>query len=128
MPDRRTIDPDPGPSDGDHAPWIETRAGSLFFLNALLVAPAAMALVPLGLGAALRGLGVLVGPSPLFDTIPRVARYFAPRLGWLAAPAAVVAWKGLGVVDRKGPRRALIVFLVAHVATVAYTVWRWVAA
>lgn len=127
-PDRRAIGRDPGPSDGPRTPWIETREGGLFFVNALLVAPAVMALVPLGLGATLRALGVLVGPSPLFDTIPRMAGYFAPRLGWLAAPAALVAWKGLAEVERKGPRRALALFLGVHVVTLACTVWLWVTA
>jgi len=113
---------DPPPSDA----WIETRAGGLFFVNALLVAPLGVALFPWLLGVLARATGVVRGASPILDTIPTMAWYFLPRLGWLALPAAWLAWRGLAVVDRAGPRRWLRVFLAAHVATVAAAMARWV--
>ena len=113
------------PAD-DGTPWIETRAGGLFFVNALLVTPAAVVLFPLAMGALLRAAGVIQGPSRVFDTIPAMADYFVPRVGWLAIPAAWVAWKGLRAVERPGFRAALAVFLGVHLATVAWTLWRWV--
>lgn len=112
------------PSTG--VPWIETRAGALFFLNAVLVAPVAMVAFPLLVGWIVRGAGWLVGPSPMFDTIPRLAHYFAPRLGWLAAPAAFLAWKGVRETGRPGPRIWTGGFLLVHLATFGYTVLRWV--
>lgn len=117
----------PTPPPRPDTPWIETRAGGLFFVNVLLVTPAAVALLPLVLGGLLRAAGILEGPSRVFDTIPAMADYFVPRLGWLAAPAAWVAWKGLRLVDRPGPRAALFVFLAVHLATVLYTLIRWFA-
>lgn len=105
--------------------WIETRAGGLFFVNALLIAPAALALLPWLLGALARAAGVVRGASPVLDTIPTMAWYFIPRLGWLALPAAWLAWKALAVVDRAGPRRWLFLFLGVHLATVGLTVARW---
>lgn len=109
-------------------PWIETPAGGLFFVNALLVAPAAMALLPWLLGAIARAAGVVRGASPVLDTIPTMAWYFLPRLGWLALPAAWLAWKGLRTVARPGPRRWLLLFLVVHLATAGLTLARWVGA
>lgn len=105
--------------------WIETRAGGLFFVNALLIAPAAVALLPWLLGALARAMGVVRGAAPVFDTIPAMAWYFLPRLGWLALPAAWMAWKGLAVVDRARPRRCLLLFLGVHLVTVGLTVARW---
>lgn len=107
-------------------PWIETRAGGLFFLSALLVAPALVVLVPLLAGALFRALGLIEGPSRMFDTIPRLARYFAPWVGWLAAPAAWGAWYALRAQERRGPKVWLTIFLGLHVGTVSYVVWRWV--
>lgn len=106
-------------------PWIETRPGGLFFVNALLVAPAGVALLPWLLGALARATGVVRGASSVLDTIPTMAWYFLPRLGWLALPAAWLAWRALGVVDRAGPRRWLLLFLAVHLATVVLTVARW---
>lgn len=118
--------PDPSHADGpDDQPWIETRAGGLFFVNALLVAPVGIVLVPVLFGALVRWLGWVQGPSAMLDTIPAVAWYFAPRVGWLAAPAAWLAWKGRGVTERRWPRIWLTVFTGLHLAVLAFTVWRW---
>jgi hypothetical protein len=61
----------------------------------------------------------------MLDTVPQVADHLLPRVGWLAAPAASAAWKTLGIVERRGPRVWLGVFLAVHLTTLAYTVWRW---
>lgn len=115
----------PGPRPADDLPWIETRGGGLFFANVLLVTPIAVALFPLLLGALLRTTGSLQGPSPMFDTIPTVAAWAAPGVGWLAAPAAWFAGWSRSQVERRGARAWLAVFLFLHLLTLAYTVWRW---
>ena len=107
-------------------PWIETRAGGLFFLNAVIVGPVALVLVPVVVGAVVRGMGLVEGPSAVLDTIPAVARYVAPTVGWLAAPAAwLVLWTLRGT-EEKEARWALLVFLAAHLGVLAYTVSRWI--
>lgn len=106
-------------------PWIETPAGGLFFVNALLVAPLGTTLVPLALGAILRGVGLVHGPSPVLDTIPTVAAWAAPRIGWLAAPAAWLTIRNLRMVERPGPRRWLLLFLAGHVFVLGWTVAAW---
>lgn len=117
---------DPAETPRPDTPWIETRAGGLFFVNVLLVTPVAVVLLPLALGALLRSVGALEGPSRMFDTIPMVAAYFLPRVGWLAAPAAWFTWKSFGETGRSGARWALALFLVVHLVTLALTVRSWV--
>jgi hypothetical protein len=106
-------------------PWVETRAGGLFFVNAVLVAPVLMALYPLALRALLRALVGFERPSPILDTVPLVAAHVAPVVGWLAAPAAGLAIWNLRLADRGWARVLLVLFLVAHLGTLAYTLWRW---
>lgn len=113
------------PTDHPDTPWIETREGGLFFLNTLAVTPTAVVLFTLLLGLALRAAGLLEGPSRMVDTIPRMAHYFAPRVGWLALVGVWLSWKALAVVARRGARFWLTIFLMIHVGTVAYTVMRW---
>lgn len=117
---------DPAETPRSDTPWIETRAGGLFFVNVLLVTPAAVVLFPLAAGALLRAMGVLEGPSRMLDTIPMLAAYFLPRVGWLGAPAAWFAWRSLREIRRPGARMAMVFFLAVHLATLTYTVWRWV--
>lgn len=106
-------------------PWVETRAGGLFFVNALLVAPMFMVLYPWTLRWLLRITGVMNRPSRILDPVPAVADYVIPVLGWLAIPAAWLVWKNLGIIDRVWARRALWVFLITHCGTVVYTVTRF---
>lgn len=106
-------------------PWVETRAGGLFFINAVLVAPIFMALYPWTLRWVLRGLGVLDRPSRILDPVPAVAAHFAPFLGWLSIPAAWLVWKNLRDIDRPWARVALWIFLAAHAGMVVYTATRW---
>jgi hypothetical protein len=116
------------PSPTPVEPWIETRAGTLFFLNALLAAPLAVVVVPLALGWALRGAGLVQGPSAVLDTIPMMARWAVPGVGWLSAPAAWLAYRTRQITGLRGARVALMLFLVAHLAVVVWTVARWVGA
>ena len=108
-------------------PWVETRAGGLFFVNAVLVAPELIVLIPLGAGAVLRGLGLLEGPSRFIDTIPRVAAYVLPWTGWVLV---VPLWTTLRNLRMKGvgprARRALSAMAGLHLLFLAYTVWRWI--
>lgn len=108
-------------------PWVETRAGGFFFINAVLVAPVFMVLYPLALRALLRVLVGFEGPSPILDTVPLVAAYVAPVVGWLAVPAAVLVVWNLRLVDRTWARGLLWVFLASHLAVLAYTLARWLA-
>lgn len=109
----------------DEQPWIETRAGGLFFVNALLAAPALMVLYPVALRGLLRLFAGLERPVPVLDTVPLVAAYVAPIVGWLAIPAALLTAWNLRIVDRGWARGLLIVFLLLHVGVLAYTVTRW---
>ncbi|MDT8339877.1 MAG: hypothetical protein RQ751_00055 [Longimicrobiales bacterium] len=116
----------PGPAAAA-PPWIETRAGGLFFVNALLVAPALSALYPWSLRWLLRASGLVEGPSRILDPVPAVADHFIPVLGWLALPAVWLVWRNLRLVGPGWPRRLLLAFLVVHLGTLAYTVARLLA-
>ncbi len=103
-------------------PWIETRPGVVFFVNALLASPILLTLYPLTLRFLLRTAGILDRPSRVLDPVPAVAAHFLPVLGWLALPAlALVVWN-LRFVDRVWARRALWLFALVHLGTLAFTV------
>lgn len=108
-------------------PWIETRPGGLFFVNAVLVSPELVVLFPLVVGIVLRTLGLLEGPSRFIDTIPRVAAYVLPWIGWIFV---VPLWTTMKNLRMEGvgawARRALHGMAALHGLFVAYTVWRWV--
>ena len=108
----------------ERPPWVESRAGGLFFLNALLVAPIAMAVYPVVLRALLRITVGFERPSAVLDPVPEVAAYVAPVLGWLSVPAAILVVLNLRVIDRRWARTLLWTFLAAHLGVVAYTVAR----
>lgn len=109
-----------------HEPWVETRAGGLFFVNALLAAPALMVLYPIALRALLHAITGFDRPSPLLDTVPLVAAHVAPVIGWLALPAAALTIWNLRITDRPWARVALRVFLVLHIGVLVYTAARWI--
>ena len=96
----------------------------MFFVNAVLAAPALMALYPWTIRWVLRTAGVLNRPSKVLDPVPAVANHVIPILGWLAIPAAWLVIRNLRVARRPWARRALWVFLAVHVGTVVYTVMR----
>lgn len=123
----------PGPEGGPGAspprepetPWVETREGALFFLNALLVAPELIVLLPLGVGALLRVLGLVRGPSEFLDTIPRMAEYVLPGVGWILVVPVWVTVKNLRIAKKPLARAFLSIFLLLHLGFLAYTVLRW---
>jgi len=107
-------------------PWIETREGGLFFVNALLLFPYLMVLIPLLTRVFVRGvLGGLPEESVIVDTFPMLAEYLLPRMGWLAVGPAWLTWRNLGMEHRVLPRLALGFLLVTHLVVVAWTVSGW---
>lgn len=125
MADVTTRDPTPPevPSTSEQ-PWVETRAGGMFFINAVLAAPALIALYPWTIRWILRTTGVLDRPSKILDPVPAVADHLIPILGWLAIPAAWLVIRNLRIAERRWARRGLWLFLAVHVGTVVYTVMR----
>lgn len=113
-------------SAGREAPWIETRPGELFFLNAVLVAPELMALAPWLAGLLLRAAGLVEGPSRFIDPIPAVADHALPWLGWALVVPAWTTLRNLRMPDvRPAARFALRGMLGVHLAFLGYTAWRW---
>ncbi len=107
-------------------PWIETRQGGWFFVNAVLVAPELVVLFPLALGGL---LGLLVpdrGPSPFIDTIPFVASKTIPILGWLLVVPIWTTIHNLRMEGFKLPRIVLGGFLLIHLSFLVYAVRSWV--
>lgn len=119
------VGPPPSLPSDDSPPWIETRAGGVFFVNALLAAPVFIALYPWTLRWALRVAGILDRPSRILDPVPAVAAHFAPVVGWLALPALVFALYGMRLVEKRWAKGLLLFFAAAHVGTLIYTVMTW---
>jgi len=115
----------PALSDQEETPWVETRVGGWVFVSSILVAPPLMVAVPLALRAILRTLGVLTGPSPFYDTIPLVAAYAVPYIGWLAVVPMAIILKTLRMSPGPRARVALWFFMAVHLVVLAYTIWSW---
>jgi len=107
-------------------PWVETRPGGLFFVNAVLVAPELMVLLPWAVGTTLRGLGLLHGTSQFIDPVPEAAAYFLPWIGWGLVVPIWTTLKNLRMDVKPWARTALWVFLVLHLSFLGYTVWSWI--
>ena len=107
-------------------PWIETRRGGVFFVNALLVAPALVVLFPLTVGAVVSLLAPDRPLSPFLDTIPFVASKALPYVGWLLVIPIWTTIRNLRIETQVLPRAALGFFLVLHFAFLGYTVLSWV--
>lgn len=117
-----------GKGGGDE-PWVETRAGGWFFVNAVLVAPELIVLVPLVARAALRAAGFVEGPSRFLDPIPAVADYMLPRLGWLLVVPIWTTVRNLRMAGvKRWARAGLWAMLLLHLAFLGYTVGRWLEA
>jgi hypothetical protein len=107
-------------------PWIETRQGGLFFVNALLAAPALVVLFPLTVGALVSALAPDRPLSPFLDTIPFVASNFLPYLGWFLVIPIWTTIRNLRIETLGLPRAALGFFLVLHLSFLGYTILSWV--
>jgi hypothetical protein len=107
-------------------PWIETRQGGLFFVNALLVAPELVVLFPLTLQLLVGLLAPERNPSPFLDTIPFVASKSIPYLGWLLVIPIWTTLKNLRIERLLRPRLALGLFLLLHISFLGYTISSWV--
>jgi hypothetical protein len=118
--------PPPSLPSPDAPPWVETRAGGVFFVNALLAAPMFVALYPWTVRWLLRAAGVLDRPSRILDPVPAVAAHFAPVVGWLALPALAFTLYGLRIVDRRWARVLLGIFAAGHLWTIVYTLALWI--
>ena len=106
-------------------PWVETREGGWFFVNALLVAPAFMVAFPWTLRWLLGMAGVASGPNRFLDTIPTIAAFIVPYVGWLAVLPLATTIHALRLVGPGRARWALRAFLLVHAGVLAYTIWWW---
>ena len=120
------LGPPPSLPEASGPPWVETRAGSVFFINALLAAPVFVALYPWTMRWLLRVTGILDRPSRILDPVPAVAAHFAPVVGWLAIPALIFSVYGYRIADRRWARILLGIFAVAHLGTIIYTAGQWI--
>jgi hypothetical protein len=110
-----TTPPEPPPTAPGTDPFVETRAGSFFFLNAVLAGPALIVLWPLLLGALLRALGILDGPSRLFDPVPQLAAGVGPYVAWLAVVPLVTTLLNLRMRLPEPARWTLRALVLVHV-------------
>lgn len=106
--------------------WVETTEGGLFFVNALLAAPELVVLVPLGMKAMLRSLGLVGEASVYFDTFPMLAGYVLPWAGWLLAIPIWTTVRNLRMETPRWASAALLGFLAVHVSFLAWTVGWWI--
>ena len=115
--------PSPYGPDPSVEPFVETPAGGLFFLNAVLAAPALIVLTPTLVRGILRGIGALEGPTALLDPVPAVAAHAGPWIAWLSIVPLVTTVRNLRMVLPTGPRWTLRAFALLHVGVLAW--WAW---
>lgn len=118
----RPVDPAGAPADER---WIETSRGGLFFVNALLISPHVMVLVPLFTRVLVRARGALPGPSEIVDTFPELAEYLLPRAGWLLLVPLALVVRNLRIEPAPLPRAALWGFLALHGAALGWAAGVW---
>ena len=107
-------------------PWIETRQGGWFFVNALLVAPEFVVLFPLLVGKFVSFISPERELSPFLDTIPSLAGMALPFLGWILVIPIWTTVKNLRMDGLRFPRVVLVGFLFLHLSFLGYTISRWV--
>jgi len=111
--------------ESNREPWIETREGGWFFVNALLVGPELVVLFPLLVGAVVTLLAPGRPPSPFLDTIPFVASKAIPWIGWLLVIPMGTTIKNLRMELSFWPRIGLVGMLLVHLSFLGYTIWTW---
>jgi hypothetical protein len=116
--------PPRGDEPAGSEPFVETPAGGLFFLNAVLAAPALIVLTPLLVRGALRGIGALEGPTRLLDPVPAVAAYAGPWIAWLSVIPLWTIRRNLRMELPAAARWALRAFALLHAGVLAW----WVSA
>lgn len=107
-------------------PWIETRQGGWFFVNALLVAPEAVVLFPLLVGKFVSFISPDRELSPFLDTIPFLAEMALPFLGWLMVIPIWTSIHNLRMDGLRFPKVVLVGFLLLHLSFLGYTISRWI--
>ncbi len=109
--------------------WIETTRGGLFFINALLIFPYVMVLVPLTTRVFVRGvLGGAARESIMLDTFPLLAGFLLPRYGWLIVIPLYLVVRNLRMEEAPWPRAALLLFLLVHLGFLGWTGAGWMGA
>jgi hypothetical protein len=96
-------------------PFVETRAGSFFFLNAVLAGPALLVLWPVLLRSLLHGLGLIDGPSRLLDPVPALAAQAGPYVAWLSVIPLVTTIMNLRMPLPGAARWTLRALVAVHV-------------
>ena len=109
----------------DGGPWVETREGGFFFVNAVLFIPELVVLVPLAVKGLLFALG-WQGESVYLDTIPALAGYVLPWTGWILVVPLWTTLRNLTMELPAPARGALLVMLAGHLGFLAWTVGHWV--
>jgi hypothetical protein len=112
----------------DREPFLETRAGGLFFLNAVLAGPAVLVLWPVLLRALLGGPGAGGRLGALLDPVPAVAAEVGPYIAWLSAIPLVTTLLNLRMPLPGAARWTLRAFALVHVWVLAWwtlTVLGW---
>ncbi len=112
-----------GESGSANEPFVETPAGGLFFLNAVLAAPALLVLAPVVVRGLLRGIGAIEGPTALLDPVPAVAAYAGPWVAWLSVVPLWTSWHNLRMPLPSPARWALRAFVALHAGVLVW--WAW---
>ncbi len=100
--------------------FVETRAGSLFFLNAVLAGPTLLVLWPVLVRGALRAMGALEGPSSLLDPVPALAASVGPWIAWLSVLPLALTIRNLGMELPTTARWTLRAFVAVHLGVLAW--------
>jgi hypothetical protein len=106
-------------------PWVESRSGGLFFVNALLIFPHVMVTVPLVTRVLVRAAGGMQRELVIVDTFPELAEYLLPRAGWLLVIPIFLVVANLRMERAFWPRAGLFLFLFLHLAYLGWTVATW---
>ena len=107
------------------SPWIETREGMTFFTHCVLIAPQFVVLFPMLLGWMVAPIGAPDSLLRILDTIPTLAAFALPFMGWLFLVPAWFAWKARAQMGPTLARAFLALFTLLHLGFVAYAAWFW---